>query len=379
MENNSFTFSFKNFGVGALFFCAVFVIAFTAVNDEIESILIQMDPNGLVGRSIDSRNPYFYKPYDVLFLGDSRTNEGLDPNTFNTSYFKLTGKKITSYNAARPAMQSPFFYFIIKDYILQTKRPPKAVVVNGSFDGLWSKEAWIQDLWVSYYNPRSWQLKEALILEAKSLVGHYLFLIRNPNQIRHRFKYISSGLSFHYTAQWAFKSMVPFYRYRKRINSLLKTLITDPKSFFREIEISEQIQNVRATEEYLGYVPKPGRQFDLKEVDPFCIFTKRKQARWNINYMKKFFGLAKEYDFEIFVYGFPWLDNCKKYPNFRDRRQYYFDKLKEIAKDNPKIHFIEYSDYWSPEYFYNPLHLNHKGAQILTQKMVNNIHKHLAE
>ncbi len=347
MENNSFTFNSKNFWVGTLFFCAVFGIAFFAANDEIDSLMISMDPNGLVGRSIDKRNPQFYKNYDVLFLGDSRSNEGLDPNTFNATYLKLTGKKISAYNAARPGMQSPFFYFIIKDYLLQAKQPLKAIVVNGSFDALWGK-AWIKELWLPYYNPKLWQLKEAL-----------------------------TGLPIHYTAQWAFKSIIPLYRYRKRINDLSKILITDPKSFYREIERSEHVQNTRAQKKYLGYFPKLGYRVDEKEVDPFCIFNKGMEVRMYKKYMKKFFGLAKEYDFKIFVYGFPWLEKCKNVPTFYERRQYYFEKLKEVAKGNPNIYFIEYPDYWSPEYFANPLHLNHKGAQILTKKIVNHIYKHL--
>ena len=349
MENNLFTFNFKNFRTGTIFFCSFFLVAFIAKHQAINSFMIEWDTNGLYGKSIDSRNPHFYKQYDVLFLGDSRSHEGLDPETFNASYFKRTGRKTTSYNAARPGMQSPFYYFIIKDYILQTKRPPKAVVVNASYNGLW-KNAWLKALWLSYYNARPWQLKEAL-----------------------------GNLPIHYAAQWAVKSHIPLIRYKKRINDLSKTLITAPKSFYQELERAELTKSKLEREENLGYFPKRGYQADEKKVDQFCTFIKGWERDLYLNYMKRFFDLAQEYNFKIFVYGYPWPEKCKQTPTFYDVRQYYFDKTKEVAQGNPNIHFIEYTDYWPLEYFANPTHLNHKGAQRLTKQIVKKIHTHLSE
>ena len=349
MENNSFTFNFRNFRTGALFFCSVFLIAFFAARETVDSFMIEWDTNGLYGRSIDSRNLQFYKQYDVLFLGDSRSHEGLDPETFNASYLKLTGKKITSYNAARPGMQSPFYYFIIKDYILQTKRAPKAIVVNASYNVLW-KNVWLKELWLPYYNSRTWQLKEAL-----------------------------TGLPIHYNLQWVIKSNIPLIRYRKRINDLSKTLVTSPTDFYKELKRAEITKNKLENMSNLGYFPKRGYQAEEQAVDKFCRFGKGWERKLHLNYMKRFFDLAQEYDFKIFVYGYPWPEQCRKQASFFDVLQYYFDKTKGVAKGNSNIHFIEYPDYWPLENFANPTHLNHKGAQKLTRQIVNQIHTHLSQ
>ncbi len=348
MENHSFTFNFKSFKIGALFFCSVFLIAFAATHKVIDSIMIGWDSNGNIGRSI-SRNPLFYKPYDVLFLGDSRSHQGLDPNTFNETFLKLTGKKITSYNAARPGMQSPFFYFIIKDYLLQTKQPPKAVVVNASFYMLWGS-VWLKKIYLNYYDPKTWQLKEAL-----------------------------ADLPVHYTAQWVVNSNIPLYRYRKRINDLSKTLITNPKHFYRDLERTERSEKKFTKRESFGYAARHDERADEKKVARFCVFKKGMERDLYLGYLEQFFDLAQENDFKIFVYGFPWPEKCREEPTFDNVRQYYYDRIKKVAKGNPNIHFIEYPNYWPIENFADPLHVNHTGAQKLTREIARQIYQELSD
>ena len=342
MENHSFTFRFKNFGIGAIFFCSVFLITFAASHSTIDSLMAGLDSNDNIGRSI-SRNPLFYKKYDVLFLGDSRSHQGLDSKTFNASYLELTGHKITSYNAARPGMQSPFFYFIIKDYLTQSQHTPKAVVVNASFYMLWGS-VWLKNIYLNYYRPKKWQIMEAL-----------------------------KGLPLHYTAQWALKSTIPLIRYRKRINDMSKALLTNPESFFENLKKVKVRGKELIEEKRLGYLTRPGERAKEKAVDRFCTFNKGMEQDLYLNYMKQFFDLAKKHNFKIFVYGFPWPEKCNQEPTFNQVRQYYYDKIKEVAKGNSNIHFIEYPNYWPLENFADPLHVNHMGAQKLTKEMVQQI------
>ena len=301
-----------------------------------------LDSNDNIGRSI-SRNPIFYKKYDVLFLGDSRSHQGLDPNTFNASYLKLTGQKIKSYNAARPGMQSPFFYFIIKDYLTQSKHTPKAVVVNASFYMLWGS-VWLKNIYLNYYQPKKWQIMEAL-----------------------------KNLPLHYTAQWALKSNISLIRYRKRINDMSKALLAYPESFFKSLEKVKLRGKELIEEKRFGYLARPGERAKEKDVEQFCIFQKGMERDLYLDYMKKFFDLAQEYNFKIFVYGYPWPEKCKQTPTFDIVRRYYYEKIREVAKGNSNIHFIEYPNYWPLENFADPLHVNHMGAQKLTREIVQQI------
>jgi len=83
--------------------------------------------------------------------------------------------------------------------------------------------------------------------------------------------------------------------------------------------------------------------------------------------MKKFFNLALEYDFDIYVYSFPWpkkqLDLDPELPKIIE---YYNNLIIKEANDNEKVFFIKYDNFWEQEYFVDPLRLNQKGAEKLT-------------
>jgi hypothetical protein len=102
MANSSSTSSFKRYGKALLSGAIVFVL----MNVLLAYGMRHYDGQSEVGRSI-SDGRYHRIPADVIFLGDSRAHEGLDPEVFAAESAK-TGTRLAALNLGAPGMQGPF-------------------------------------------------------------------------------------------------------------------------------------------------------------------------------------------------------------------------------------------------------------------------------
>ncbi len=345
MENNSFTFNFRGFAVGA----AVFFLVMLAANQLIAHLMVDADANDNIGLSI-SKNPLVYNNYDYLFIGDSRTHQGVDPRVFMREMKSLTGHEVTAYNLGRPAMQAPFYYLVTKDYLNVTGYKPKAIIANISFYMLGGTK-WLEDIYLGYYKPKPWQVVDV---------------------VKHRL------LRPHRALQWYVRSYVPMLRFRKRIKSLYWGLLTNFDGAMRGIRAIGKNNKKYYDPETFGYMSRGFSHIEDEDVPKSNhVFG----AGYSIykHYFKDFFKLARDKGYKVIIYDFPWPDiwlkNKEKQKRFGPIHAHWKKIIKEIAEGNPNVIFLDHDIYWPKENFVDPLHLNQNGAEKLTTQLARFVHQ----
>jgi len=330
MQSNSFTSSSRwlliQVGIGI-------ALAIVLLNIALHYAMRNLDTNGASVSGLDSK-----QAADVIFIGDSRTNQGIDPRVFEDA----SNKQITSLNLGRPGMQAPMFYFIAREYLENTLSPPKVIVMNISFYLLGGRQ-WFEDIYLAYYNPKFWQVTDALDTQ----------LINTKEAL-----------------SWYFGTRIPMLRYRKRIAGLIDSFAEDPtRAVFREHARNSLISSLFYDERNKGYLSRgvsavngiPKNEFGSYKIgidNGYSVYT---------DYLKRFFDLAARYRVHVIVYPFPWPVQAKIAPNFQEVLVHYDKKIKSVAEGNPYVHFVDHNYYWNEKFFVDPLHLNQQGAEVLTQ------------
>jgi len=339
MENNSYTFNFKSALTTLIFFTAVLLLGGLAL-DRFMSV---GDSNSNIGKSI-SENDQIYQPYDTLFIGDSRTHQGVIPRQFTEMKQLENQDNALAYNLGRPGMQSPFVYFIIDDYIRTTGHIPKQVFVNFSFYLLGGQQ-WMKDIYFAYYTPKAWQVLDA--------VGQQLL---TPLE----------GF------QWYFRTRIPLVRYKKRMSDLLLGF-AEKKShaFYKELSDIDQNRYRMLQPSQYGYLSRGTSSISDSDVK-LNGYTKGIERGYSVYlyYMKKLFELASHLQFEIVVYDFPWPNKHMKDPLFQGIHDYYKKLIMDQAIENPYVRFPSHNFYWENKYFVDPLHLNAIGSEKLTDQIL---------
>lgn len=331
MQSNSFTSNSKwlliQVGIGI-------VLTIVILNIALHYAMMNLDTNGASAAGLD-RKP----AADVIFLGDSRTNQGIDPRVFE----EASGNKITALNLGRPGMQAPMFYFLTRDYLENSPTHPKAIVMNISFYLLGGRQ-WFEDIYLAYYNPQFWQVTDALdtqLIDKKEALS------------------------------WYFGTRIPMLRYRKRIAGLIDSFAEDPtRAVFREHARNSLISNLSRDEKSKGYLSRGAGALNGVSENEFGSYKVGIDNGYSVyaDYLKRFFDLAARYRIHVIVYPFPWPVQAKAAPNFQVVLQHYDKKIKSIAEGNPYVHFVDHDFYWNEKFFIDPLHLNQQGAEVLTQR-----------
>jgi len=335
MESNSYTFNFKS---GLLTFSS-FLIVVMLMSFCVEEGFKSLDSNSNIGRSISS-NSDIYKDYSYLFIGDSRTHQGVDSRYFNQL---MNLEYAGSYNLGRPGMQAPFSYFILRDY-LENNQSTKldTVYVQFSFYLLGGQQ-WMKDIYFSYYKPKIWMVSDAV---SKQLV--------TPME----------------AVKWFFYPRVSLLRHRKRATGLIK--IVSEKKLHEIAEIISSISETRAEmfdSRSFGYLSRGSDYIVDSDIKP-TVYREGIERGYSLyfKYMKKFFDLATKYKFQIIVYDFPWpKKQVEINETFLPAHSYYKKLIKKQAENNSNVIFKEYDFLWENRYFVDPLHLNQPGAEKLTE------------
>lgn len=341
MENNLYTSNFKDYWKVIIsgtitFLCLNFILAYG---------MHFIDSQGETGRSI-SDGRYNKIDTDVIFLGDSRTHEGLDPAVFAEETMK-NGGRLEALNLGSPGMQGPFYYYILKDYIDHAKTPPKVVIANISFYMLGGFQ-WFKDVYLAYYTP---DLGQAIDLR-------------------------KSGLQTTYeTIEWYVRTRIPALRYNKSFSGLIDTFSKDPANGLPKLYYDNKAGITAINDISLrGYLSTGKKTVSKEEIeklnyDDYKIGFEKGYSVY-FDYFKKFFDLAKDNKIHVIIYPFPWPEKAKSSKNFNMVHDYYERMIKDLAKGNEYVHFVDYDKFWSIDNFANPLHTNQKGAERLTKLSV---------
>lgn len=308
-------------------------IALIGLNILLHYAMRGLDSNDATTSGLDST-----QAADVLFIGDSRTNQGLDPRTFEAE----SEGQITALNMGRAGMQAPMFYFVARDYLENAPKPPKAIVMNISFYMLGGRQ-WFEDIYLAYYNPKAWQITDAVSTQ----------LITGQEAV-----------------SWYVGTRIPMFRYRKRISGLVQAFANDPsRGIFAEHSMNLMTANLLRDENNKGYLSRGVKEVEKITEEEYGYYKIGLDNGYSIyiDYLKRFFDLAARYRVHVIIYPFPWPEEAKASQNFQTVFTHYEKKVRDHAAGNPYVHFVDYDYYWPNKYFVDPLHLNQQGADILTR------------
>lgn len=337
MENSSFTSNFKIVSkvvIGG-------AVAFILMNILLAWAIYGYDAQDAMGRSVS--NGKLHMAADVLFIGDSRTHQGLDPRIFAEESAR-NGIPLTAINLACPGMQGPFFYFITKDYLDNTTTKPKVIIANISFYMLGGTQ-WLEDIYMAYYTPHPWQIMDAIHSS-----------LRTPYQ------------SFN----WYMRTRIPAMRYNKRISGLIDAFAGDPlHGLSLEYEHNKPVTDIINNPAMRGYLSSGDKAITSNPTD-YNAYKIGFDNGYSVyaDYFKRFFALAAENRINVIIYPFPWPEQAGKSENFHKVYAHYEALIRSFAEGNPYIHFVNYDFFWPMDNFVDPLHLNQKGADKLTRKAV---------
>ena len=269
-----------------------------------------------------------------IFLGDSRTHQGLIPEILdrNSSFF--------SWNLACPGMQAPFYFLITKRF-LESGHKLDMIVMNISFYQLGGYH-WMNDIYLTYYKPNitDWLISLATL---------------NPNAL-----------------VWYLKSRIPSWRHYKRLKSMIKY---DKKAIEAVIKESETFYARNNNFSTRGYLSRGEKH--LTETHELCF----KNQKWwtnipyftnniNLYFFRALFLLARFYNIKIYVYEFPSPDFYQKSNYFTKIHSHYKKLLDYIIEDYyPFVERLPNNYYYEPEYLVDYLHCNQKGAERLSTEL----------
>lgn len=332
MDKHLSTSSFK----WNLFFSALFVLVVVYLfSMGLGTIMKKVDSNDILGRSI-SENTFKYEGNEVLFIGDSRTHQGLDPRVFAD----ITGEQ--AYNLGRPGLQAPFTYLILRDYVKTAKQKPEAIYVNYSFY-LFGGMQWMHDIYFSYYTPT--------VPEVVDIIQSQLL---TPVE----------------AIKWYFKTRINYWRYKQSFTSMIKGILTSPISELKRINHVIEQSEMQYDHDSRGYYSRGSELVKEDKITDGSDYKKGIERGYStyMDYIKRTFDLAQKHKIKLIVYQFPW-PNATDNPVFAEVISYYQAMLEKEMAGNPYVSYLKDDYYWEPQYFSDPLHLNQSGAEKLTSKI----------
>jgi len=317
------------------------LVTFGLVNAALAFSARYWDPNYFL--MADLNEGQWRKGADVLFLGDSRSHQGLIPNVFEETLSR-DGVSASAMNLARPGQQTPFFYYITRRVLDDAEVKPKAIVLNISFY-LLGGNTWLKDVYFAYLRPS--------IAEAQSVCE--MKLLTCPRAI-----------------EWFVRTRFPVWEYRGRVNSFLNAIVRDPVKMVKQIATLQRQNRDAAFDQSKGYLTRLNDQITPADVKPGIYKTGvEKGYEVYFDYLDMFLDDMAAQGIEVFVYDFPWPVERRDEPGFQDILSYYDDLLKE--KTRGRVHFLPGRRFWPDELFADPQHVNQPGAERLTSEIASEL------
>lgn len=273
--------------------------------------------------------------YNRIILGDSRSHQGINPKILDSD------STYSTYNLAAPGMQTPFFYYTLSKWI-RYHGAPDEVVVNISFYLLGGMQ-WMDDIYFAYYTPTIEEAWDSYV-----------------NQLNY------SGKD---AIGWYFRTRIPSLRYNKRIRTLLNSSYSSIRKEIKDnrILLDKQVYGV---EDYRGYYGRGTSHISTEDISETNYSTTVHEGySVYIDYLERFFELSNKYDFDIYIYDFPWPEQYAEFDNFVEVYTFYDNMICEIADKYPRVHKISNELYYSVDYFIDPLHVNEYGAAKLSKEV----------
>ncbi|MFL0249352.1 hypothetical protein ACJDT4_02880 [Clostridium neuense] len=241
------------------------------------------------GKLIDGLYKYTKDNYDVVLMGSSHMNGGIDPNVLWNKY------GITSYNYATGGQPIDVTYYLLKE-VLKTHKNP-IVVVDLYYLGLtdeYGDEGYIRN-----------------VLDNMKISFNKLQAIQNCIPLKTRISYIFPILEYH--ERW------------KELNS--EDINYDPSKYYYEKGFEA------GTTQYGKDNSKVTKTSETSEI-----------PKKTGEYLNKIIDLSKTQGFKLVFIDTPYdYTSVKEMKNWVKNPQKMFNKVKEIAKKN-KIPVIDYND-----------------------------------
>lgn len=340
MQSNLSTFNFNNHRLILFLSILIGISAFIMLNIMLERVMNHIDTNHIIASSINLDKLPKNEKINVLFMGDSRTHQGLSPNFFTGSFKE---KNINVHNIGRPGMQAPLFYFLLKNMINNNNKI-EHIYIQFSYYLLGGIQ-WFNDIYKEYYKP---SLNE---------LGYAIYRRLLPP---------------HKALYWYLSSRIPVFKFQKKVNSILG--ITGIEKLLKDFSHSIKTTQNILKKENKGYLSR-GVGFITKQQ---AKSGQIKQCPKNINngykvyldFIKDFFELAANENIKVTVYNFPYpKETQNKY--LEECIYFYGNLIKKLAINNPWIEFKDNIFYYDEINFVDPLHLNHIGAKKFSEHIVN--------
>ncbi|MCL4745135.1 MAG: hypothetical protein KJZ83_06935 [Burkholderiaceae bacterium] len=312
-------------------------IAFAAGNWALSQAGQYLDANYLNMASINDNS--WLEGGDVLFLGDSRGQQGLVPAEFE-AVFAERGLDVSAFNLARPGMQTPFSYYFSKRALDMAITPPKVVVVNFSFYLLGGTQ-WMENIYWSYYRPAAGEVYQACVMRLMSCAD---------------------------AARWWARTRLPAWMFRVRANNMIKQTVASPLAMLNQLRGIYNHGKLVPFEAARGYTSMGYSYIEQRDVLPhgYRIGLERGYSVYS-EYLNLMLTELTARGVEVYIYRHPWPESRRQEEGFLDVLDYYWTLLKRGNYDRSRVHFLDEVHFWPNELFVNPLHLNHPGATRLTR------------
>ncbi|MDF1719324.1 MAG: hypothetical protein P1U65_01475 [Minwuia sp.] len=275
---------------------------------------------------------------EVIFIGDSRTHQGVIPTEFTGAIQERTGRNVPAWNFGRPGMQIPFFYFTIEEFAKASGKWPRAVIMNASYYLLCRKD-WMNRVYLPYFELEPEQFDTAADL----------------------------GVIWPWEKwYWQARQDIPLLGSFHMVNTLFGMLAKSaPVATLNSFESYSKHVYSAYSDELRGYYPRGNIHIGPNDRRKTRTFRDDLACDNFLQFLDKLIVDAKQHGTMVIIYEFPWA-KAQESPLDNAMIAYYQTKVKNITKRHENSLFIEYDHFWDYRNFVDTLHLNNRGASKLT-------------
>ncbi|QHQ37160.1 hypothetical protein [Algicella marina] len=301
-----------------------------------------IDTNTEIGRSISSRMDRLGMENDVVFFGDSRSHQGLDPRVIRREYQDLTGESMMSLNLARPGQQVPVSYYALENYMARADVAPKHIVVNFSHHIMYGRE-WFQAYYLHGFRPTAAQAVDAERSGLVSLPG---------------------------AVEWYLRTRLPAWHGKKTFhNNLIPALTEGDGGLVAALDNQRKLEATLYDPEIRGFYPRGLAYIAADERNVTVPYEPARDDAVLLSYVPRMARLAADHGAELVIFEFPWPEIYRDSAVDKYSRDRLTTVLKTVLADEENVRFISYDPFMPPENFADPLHLNSRGAEALSRLM----------
>jgi hypothetical protein len=280
---------------------------------------------------------------DIVFMGSSRVENGLDPAVVEQAIAEKTGIKPRALNLGMPNNDLQLNYLLLKNIIQDDKKP--AVIVYGLSELELDNPVQNQN----YFQSLIKNIPDVEVLFRPDDVGRY------------------GGSKPEQQAAFMFNQFVPIFRDQKLILTALNIQFNSQNIYHSNYENRIDIPSN-------GYLPN-NTTFDPAKVETNAEIYKSRLPEFQVQntdlaFLQDFLKLAKQRDIKVVLVNMPVSAQFRNNWQSNDRIKHYTDTIQNLARENevPLLDAYQNPDgYFTQKTFYDSNHLNPQGATLLSQ------------